>query len=89
VHFNDNRCGCVAELRSVIVKARRLADDHAGRERAAAVVKTWLPAQMEKRRAATAAADIRETPSARIIGFDVAEERADRSPWRFEVTSSI
>jgi hypothetical protein len=61
VHFNDNRCGCVAELRSVIVKARRLADDHAGRERAAAAVKTWLLAQMESKRAATAAADIRET----------------------------
>src|ERR1700674_1909123 len=30
VHFNDNRCGTVAELRSVIIKARRLAHDTAG-----------------------------------------------------------
>jgi hypothetical protein len=29
VHFNDNRCGGLAELRSAIVKARRLAHDHA------------------------------------------------------------
>jgi hypothetical protein len=29
VHFNDTRCGSVAELRSVIVKARRLARDDA------------------------------------------------------------
>ena len=42
VHFNDTRCGSVAELRSVILKARRLAGDDAERERAAAAVKTWL-----------------------------------------------
>jgi hypothetical protein len=40
------------ELRSVILKARRLADDHAERERAAAAVKTWLLAQISKKRAA-------------------------------------
>ena len=33
VHFNDTRCGSVAELRSVIVKARRLARDDAERVR--------------------------------------------------------
>src|SRR5437899_7830026 len=55
VHFNDTRCGTVAELRSVILKARRLAGDDAERERAAAAVKTWLFAQIEKKRAATAA----------------------------------
>jgi hypothetical protein len=27
VHFNDTCCGSVAELRSIILKARRLADD--------------------------------------------------------------
>jgi hypothetical protein len=53
VHFNDNRCGSVAELRSVILKARLLAHDHAGQDRAAAAVKTWLLAQIEKKRAAT------------------------------------
>ena len=56
VHFNDTRCGSVAELRSVILKARRLADDHAEQERAAAAVKIWLLAQIEKRRAPRSAA---------------------------------
>ncbi len=52
VHFNDHRCGSLAELRSVIVKARRLAHDDAERERAAAAVKTWLLARIEQQRAA-------------------------------------
>src|SRR5271168_4007715 len=60
VHFNDTRCGSVAELRSVIFKARRLARDDAERERAAAAVKAWLLAQIEKKRAAPAS-DIVET----------------------------
>jgi hypothetical protein len=60
VHFNDRRCGSVAELRSIIVRACRLAHDNAERERAAAAVKTWLLAQIEKQRAA--AADLGETP---------------------------
>ena len=54
VHFNDHRCGSIAELRSVIVKARRLAHDDADRERAAAAVKTWLLAEIDKKRAETA-----------------------------------
>jgi hypothetical protein len=62
VHFNDTCCGSVAELRSVIVEARRLARDDAERERAAAAVKTWLLAQIEKKRAAPAS-DILETAS--------------------------
>ena len=52
VHFNDTRCGSLAELRSVILQARRLAHDDAERERAAAAIKTWLLAQIEKKRAA-------------------------------------
>ena len=52
VHFNDTRCGSVGELRSVILKARRLADDQAEQERAGAAVKTWLLAQIAKKRAA-------------------------------------
>ena len=52
VHFNDSCCGSVAELRSIILKARRLADDHAEQERAAAAAKTWLLAQIEKKRRA-------------------------------------
>jgi hypothetical protein len=52
VHFNDKCCRSVAELRSIILKARRLANDHAERERAAAAAKTWLLAQIEKRRTA-------------------------------------
>jgi hypothetical protein len=55
VHFNDTRCGSVAELRSVILRARGLAHDDVERERAAAAVKTWLLAQTEKKRAAPAA----------------------------------
>jgi hypothetical protein len=55
VHFNDSRCGSVSELRSVILKARRLAHDHAEQERAAVAVKTWLLAQIEKKRAARVA----------------------------------
>jgi hypothetical protein len=55
VHFNDTRCGSVAELRSVILKARLLAHDDAERTRAAAAVKTWLLAQIEKKRAEPAA----------------------------------
>ena len=62
VHFNDTRCGSVAELRSVIVKARHLARDDAQRERAAAAVKTWLLAQIEKNRAEPAS-DIVKTAS--------------------------
>ena len=49
VQFNDTRCGSLAGLRSIILKARRLADDHAEQERAAAAVKTWLLAQIEKK----------------------------------------
>ena len=52
VHFNDTRCGSIAELRSLIVEARRLAHDDVERERAAAAAKTWLLAQIEKKRAA-------------------------------------
>jgi hypothetical protein len=60
VYFNDTGCGSVTELRSVILKARRLADDHAEQERAAASVKTWLLAQIAKKRPALSA-DITDT----------------------------
>jgi hypothetical protein len=63
VHFNDARCGSVAELCSVILKARRLAYDDADRERAAAAVRAWLLDQIAKKRAARAA-DIGETAPA-------------------------
>jgi len=56
VHFNDRCCGNVAELRSVILKARRLADDDAERERADAAVKAWLRDQIGKQLAAPATA---------------------------------
>src|SRR5437016_9836432 len=49
VHFNDTCCGSVAELRTTILKARGLAHDDVERERAAAAVKTWLLAQIEKK----------------------------------------
>ena len=48
VHFNDTCCGSVAELRSIIIKARGLPNDHAEQERAAAAVKTWLLARIGK-----------------------------------------
>jgi hypothetical protein len=54
VHFNDTRCGSIAELRGIILKARSLAHDEVARERAAAAVKTWLLAQIDKNRAAPA-----------------------------------
>jgi hypothetical protein len=62
VHFNDTRCDSVAELRSVIVKARRLARDDAERERAVAAVKTWLLVQIEKKGAEPASDNV-ETAS--------------------------
>ena len=52
VHFNDTCCASVAELRSVILKARRLAEDHAEQERAAAAANTWLLAHVENKRPA-------------------------------------
>ena len=60
VHFNDTCCGSIAELRSIILRARCLAGDHAERERAAAAAKTWLLAQIEKRRPPSPA-DISDT----------------------------
>ena len=60
VHFNDTCCGSVAELRSVILKARRLADDHAEQERAAAAAKAWLLAQIDKNRR-TASVNVADT----------------------------
>jgi hypothetical protein len=62
VHFNDHRCGSLAELRSVIVKARRLAHDDAERELAAAAVKTWLLARIEQKRATAPAIDEQPAP---------------------------
>jgi hypothetical protein len=50
VHFNDACCGTAAELRSIILKARRLADDHAEQDRAAAAAKAWMLARIGKRR---------------------------------------
>src|SRR5215831_15792934 len=67
VHFNDTCCGGVAELRSVILKARRLADDHAEQERAAAAVKTWLLAQIEKKRRAPSAGIADMAPDAQFV----------------------
>ena len=66
VHFNDMCCGGVAELRSIILKARRLADNHAEQERAAAAVKSWLLSQIEKKRPVPAAAT---ADTARDVSF--------------------
>jgi hypothetical protein len=70
VHFNDRRCGSAAELRSVILRARRLDHDNAERERAAAAVKTWLPAQIEKERASPTR-EIEEMAPAEALASDL------------------
>src|SRR5512133_1367638 len=62
VYFNDACCGSAAELRSIILKARRLADDNAEQERAAAAAKTWLLAQIDKKRSAPAADSAHPAP---------------------------
>ena len=63
VQFNDACCNSAAELRSIILKARGLADDHAEQERAAAAVKTWLLAQIEKKQSQPAAATTETAPA--------------------------
>jgi len=60
VQFNATRCGKRRRVALVDPHGRSLAHDDVGRERAAAAVKTWLLAQIEKKRA-TPAADIGET----------------------------
>jgi len=70
VHFNDTRCGSISELRSIILKARLLADDVAERKRAAAVAESWLLAQIAKRRAETVA-EVEET----VVAGSLAAER--------------
>jgi hypothetical protein len=67
VRFNDTCCGGVPEIRSIILKARRLADDHAEQERAAAAVKTWLLAQIEKKRRAPSADIADAAPDAPFV----------------------
>ena len=67
VHFNDRCCGSLAALRSVILKARRLADDRAEQDRAAAAAKIWLLAQIEKKRAAPAAVVAETAPDEPVV----------------------
>src|SRR6201982_1361921 len=67
VHFNDRCCGSVAELRSIILKARRLAYDDAGGGRAAPAVKAWLLAQIDQE-PAPLAPDIGETAPDELLG---------------------
>lgn len=52
VNFNDRLCGSVAELRSVIVRARALALEHAEMALAAAAMERRLLAEIECYRAA-------------------------------------
>jgi hypothetical protein len=69
VHYNDTRSGSVAELRSVILKARRLADDHAEQDRVAAVAKAWLIAQIETKRSSLPA-DMADTAPGEPFVFE-------------------
>ena len=62
VHFNDICCGSVAELRSIILKARRLADDYAEQERAATAAKAWMLAQIGEKRRTPPADDMDMAP---------------------------
>jgi hypothetical protein len=55
VYFND-RCRSFADLRLVIVEARAIALGEAERERGAAAVERWLPAEVQRERAAKVAA---------------------------------
>ena len=67
VHFNDSCCRSIAELGSIILKARHLADDHADQERAANVARMWLLAHFQKKRSAPSA-DIADTaPDASFV----------------------
>ena len=56
VYFNDHRCRSIADLRSVIVKARALALQEPEKERAAAAAERWLLAEVDRERAARTAA---------------------------------
>jgi hypothetical protein len=62
VHFNDSYCGSIAELRSIILKARRLAGDREEQERAATAVRIWLLAQIERKRRAPSASNADASP---------------------------
>src|SRR5215471_11418417 len=64
--FNDHRCGSVAELRSVIEKARAFALENAEHERAAAMLKRRLLAELERERAARRAAGDRGKRTFRV-----------------------
>src|SRR6185437_2712097 len=68
VHFNNTCFGSVAELRSIILKARRLADDHAEQDRAAAAVKAWPLTQIERNRSAPS--DIGDTVPDEPFAFE-------------------
>jgi hypothetical protein len=80
VPFNDTCCDSVAELRSVILKARRLAEDHTEQERAAAAVKAWLLAQIAKKRPAPSVAIEDTAPDERFV--PEASPPSDRSQQR-------
>jgi hypothetical protein len=67
VYFNDRCCGSAAELRSIILKARRLAEDHAEQDRAAAAAKAWLLAQIGTKRAPPAANTAETVPRAPFV----------------------
>ena len=67
VHFSDTCSDSVAELRAIVLKARRLANDHAEQERAAAAIKTSLLAQIEKKPRAPSADIADKAPDASFV----------------------
>ncbi len=54
IRYNDDRCLSAAELRSIILRARHLAFEHARHERAADELEQRLLAEIEKQRAVRA-----------------------------------
>jgi len=48
VHSTITRCGSIAELRGMILKARCRADDVVERERAVTAAENWLLAEIKK-----------------------------------------
>ena len=96
VYFNDHHCSGIADLRSLIAKARALALGEAERERAAAGVKCWLLRELERERTAkTTAADVplmpilsprpqerpRSYPRAKLIAISGSASSPAKSAW--------
>jgi hypothetical protein len=97
VNFNDRLCASVAELRSVIMKARALALEDAETARSAAAMERTLLAEVERYLAA--AAELKSSPLSGLkqtvlstrLGRRLREERRrplTNEAWRERIRSS-